>query len=323
MRRTNSTLFVLVALLLIAIILLLWIGLNAGTMRATLASVNTQTAVIELSTIAVIQQPMNPTVTPTITLTPTWTQTPTATYTSTPTATPPYESTEIIGVSVEGRPLDVHRFGTGEHAYMIVAGIHGGYEWNTVSLADELIEELRADPSLVPQNRTLYLLRVLNPDGYAKDDGPDGRANANNVDINRNWDANWQANWYGAHCWNYRFITAGSEPGSEPETKALAKFLVERKVEALISYHSAALGIFAGGWPNDKNSLNLAYSLSLVSPYSYPPVSSDCAYTGQLIDWASAQGIAAVDVELTNHVDTDLAINLRILDAFLRWEPIE
>jgi hypothetical protein len=38
-----------------------------------------------------------------------------------------------------------------------------------------------------------------------------------------------------------------------------------------------------------------------------------------LVDWASAQGIAAVDIELRNHSDTDLDINMKILNVFLDW----
>jgi hypothetical protein len=44
-------------------------------------------------------------------------------------------------------------------------------------------------------------------------------------------------------------------------------------------------------------------------------------YTGTLADWASASGIAALDVELTNHEDTDLEQNLGVLAAFLAWQP--
>lgn len=235
--------------------------------------------------------------------------------------TPLFFEKLVIGFTEENRPLDVFRFGNGPHHLMIVAGIHGGYEWNTVSLADQLVEKLISDPSLVPADKTLYILRLLNPDGYAKDDGPDGRANANNVDLNRNWDANWQTNWWGSECWNYRFITAGSKPFSELETQALSKFLLDNHIEALISYHSAGLGIFPGGWPNDMPSLKLAYSISLISPYPYPPIETDCYFSGQMVDWAAAHGIAAVDIELNNHVDTDLLINLEVLKKFLNWQP--
>ena len=36
-------------------------------------------------------------------------------------------------------PLEVYRFGTGPDVRVMIAGIHGGYEWNTVALADALI----------------------------------------------------------------------------------------------------------------------------------------------------------------------------------------
>ena len=257
---------------------------------------------------------------PTLTQTASSTATPTSTITPTLTPTLSFSGYEIIGHSVLERPLEVYRFGTGEHPYMIIAGIHGGYEWNTVALAHELIELLKKEPGRIPADKTLYILPNLNPDGYAKNLGPDGRANANNVDINRNWDSNWQANWYGSNCWSMRFITAGEEPESEPETRALKNFLLNRKVEAVISYHSAAYNIFSGGYPHDTISIDLANTLANTSPYAYPPYYGDCLYAGQFVDWASDQGIAAVDIELKNHVDTDYLINVNILDAFLNWE---
>lgn len=242
--------------------------------------------------------------------------TPTATYTSTPNTD---EQPWIIGYSAEGRPLELYHFGDGDNHLLIIAGIHGGYEWNTVKLADELILSIIEDKITIPDDVTLYILRNINPDGLAKDDGADGRANANNVDLNRNWDAKWQANWYGANCWSLRFITAGTGPFSEPETQAVSEFILEHDIKALINYHSAALGIFPGGWPNDRNSIHLAYQLSLVTPYSYPPVDVDCQYTGQLIDWASSKDIASVDIELRNHIDDDYLINLEALKVFLDW----
>jgi len=263
------------------------------------------------------------TVVPTVRSTPS--PTPTSTSASTPTSTPtvtatiqgqPYE----IGLSVEGRPLEMVQFGSGAHHLLIIAGVHGGYEWNTVNLADELIIRLQSGDVAVPDDVTLFILRNLNPDGTAKQLGPDCRANADGVDLNRNWDANWQENWYGSECWSQRYLTAGTAPFSEPETKALSNFILENNIEALMNYHSAGLGIFPGGWWQDQASLNLASQLALVSPYQYPPYDSDCEYTGQLIDWASTQGIAAVDVELSNHTDTDLEINLRILKVFLNYQ---
>jgi predicted deacylase len=230
-----------------------------------------------------------------------------------------HERVSVIGYSVEGRPLEVYRFGDGPVKRMIIAGIHGGYEWNTVALADELIAHLAAHPDLIPPGVTLYILRVLNPDGYARAHGVDGRVNANGVDLNRNWPSHWQADWPRAGCWRYRPTTGGTGPASEPETRALMDFLRTSGVDALVNYHSAALGIFPGGQPPDPASLSLADAVAAVSRYPYPPIDTGCRFTGQLIDWASDHGLAALDVELTNHRDTDFAQNLRILEVLLDW----
>jgi len=237
----------------------------------------------------------------------------------TPTAARPYPL--VIGTSVAGRPLEVYQFGNGEIEKMIVAGIHGGYEWNTIALADELIEYLENHPEVIPPEQTLYLLRALNPDGYYRSHGIRGRANGNNVDLNRNFPSNWQADWPRTGCWNYLPIEGGDSAASEPETKALIAFIEAHQITALISYHSAALGIFAGGQPPDPGSLSLAESAAAVSDYPYPPYGLGCVFTGQLVDWASDQGIAGIDIELTNHDDTDFEINLAILSVFLDWSP--
>ena len=229
--------------------------------------------------------------------------------------------TLVIGYSVEGRPIEVLRFGEGSRARLIVAGIHGGSEANTTSLAGELMAHLQAHPEAVPDGMTLYLLPLLNPDGAARASGPQGRANARGVDLNRNWPAAWQPTWSRSGCWNLRPTTGGDRPASEPETMSLIQFISASRIEALINYHSAALGIFAGGQPPEARSLRLAEELAAVSPYPFPPIDTGCVFTGQLIDWAANNGIAAVDIELHNHLDTDLEENLAILSAFLAWQP--
>jgi predicted deacylase len=224
-----------------------------------------------------------------------------------------------IGWSAEGRPIQVVRFGQGVVVRLVVAGIHGGSEANTTTLAWQLVDYLMLHPEVVPQGITLYILPQLNPDGAARASGPEGRANANGVDLNRNWPATWQPRWDRSGCWDLRPTTAGSGPASEPETMSLIQFIAAAKIEALISYHSAALGIFAGGQPPKMRSLRLAEALAAVSDYPYPPIDTGCAFSGQLIDWAANNGIAAVDIELHNHRDTDFDLNLTILRTFLDW----
>ncbi len=264
-----------------------------------------------------------PTATATATPPPTLTPTPSPSPTATLPPIPPGGSL-VIGYSLEGRPLTVYRFGQGPHQRMILAGIHGGYEWNTVVLAEALLGVLQRGEITVPAEVTLFVLPNLNPDGYARQKGPLGRANARGVDLNRNFPWNWAPDWDRTGCWNYAPITAGAAPLSEPETQALAAFLQRPDVhpEALVSYHSAALGIFPAGWPNSPGpqSSALAQALAQVTGYRYPPLDYGCELTGQLVDWtAFALGIPSVDVELTNHQDPDLRQNLAALRLLLTW----
>lgn len=239
------------------------------------------------------------------------------------TPTPSAPQPQIIGHTIGGRPLEVYQFGNGQIEKMIVAGIHGGYEWNTIELADELIQYLESHQEIIPPDQTLYILRAFNPDGYDRSSGFGGRANDNNVDLNRNFPSNWKSEWPRVGCWDYIPITAGLSVASEPETQALMAFVEAHDLLAFISYHSAALGIFPGGQPPDAGSISLAETIASVSAYPYPPIEAGCMYTGQLVDWISDQGIAGVDIELTNHQDSDFEINLGILSVFLDWSHPE
>jgi hypothetical protein len=227
----------------------------------------------------------------------------------------------VIGYSVADRPLEVYRFGTGPDVRVIIAGIHGGYEWNTVALADTLIGHLRTHPELVPDPVTLYILRVMNPDGLARSQWYEGRLNENGVDLNRNFPSNWQAEWPNEGCWGHLVVSSGTGPASEPETQAVMEFVSQHQVTALVSYHSAALGVFPGGIPLDPPSVQLAQDIAAVTTYRYPPYNTGCLYTGTLADWAADIGIAAVDLELHNHEDPDFLENLDVLTLLLNWQP--
>ncbi len=227
----------------------------------------------------------------------------------------------IIGYSVEGRPIDLYTFGQGEIHYLIVAGIHGGYEGNTVDLANLMLLYLNKHPEAVPSGATLYIIPDINPDAVARGRNAGARVNANGVDLNRNFPTqNWVPNWNHAHCWNERPTTGGVAAGSEPETRALVNFMYRHHIEAMISYHAAALGIFPGGTPWQPNSERLASALAAVTGYPYPPLDIGCTYTGTLADWAIENGVgAAVDMELANHHDTDFSRNLRALKVLVNF----
>ncbi len=226
-----------------------------------------------------------------------------------------------IGVSLENRPLEMYRFGNGKENRLIIAGIHGGYEYNTTNLAYELIDYLEENPDIIPDSITLFILPTLNPDGLNRSYGYAGRANANNVDLNRNWNFDWKESWDPAGCWAYLEISGGAYAHSEPEVQALDTFITEYEITTIISYHSAALGIFAGNYPKHQPSIDLAEAIASIAPYSYPPIETGCEFSGQFIDYTAKNGVASVDIELTNHKDSDLEINKLILITFLGWVP--
>lgn len=225
----------------------------------------------------------------------------------------------VIGFSTSKRPIEVYAFGNGQKHRMIVAGIHGGYESNTIALADQLILYLNDHPEAIPEDVTLYILRNLNPDGDARDHGIDGRVNDHGVDLNRNFPVNWSATWDRSGCFDQTLTTSGEVPASEPETRAVISFLGYRHIDALISYHSAALGIFPGGNPWEAASIRLAQKIADVSGYPYPPVETGCVYTGTLADYAVSRGIAAVDMELSDHKNTEFRVNLKVLKVLLEF----
>ena len=257
------------------------------------------------------------------TLTPNPFYTPPVFETSTPFVLASGQLPGVIGFSAASRPIEVYTFGGGTKEYLIVAGIHGGSEWNTILLANELIEYINAHPDVIPSDAKLYIIRNMNPDGEAREHNVDGRVNNNGVDLNRNFPTeNWVPDWDRSGCWIYRPTTGGAYGGSEPETRAVMSFISSHKIQAMISYHSAALGVFPGGVPWEEPSKRLASTLAYETKYPYPPVDTGCVYTGTLADWAVENGVgAAVDMELTNHIDTDFDKNQKALIVLLNFLP--
>src|SRR3989344_7058395 len=100
------------------------------------------------------------------------------------------------------------------------------------------MDYLDANPSLIADNLKVTVIPVLNPDGLSKvvtasgkfatlDVNTDntlqvsGRFNANNVDLNRNFDCDWQPN----ATWQKKTVSGGSVLFSEPESLALKNYV--------------------------------------------------------------------------------------------------
>lgn len=225
----------------------------------------------------------------------------------------PWPVTATIGSSVEGRDIVAHTFGEGETNILFVGGVHGGYEWNSSLLAYEMIDHFRADRDLLPENISVTIIPDLNPDATFEVTGVDGRFttanipdpttrvatarfNANDVDLNRNFDCKWEptSSWRGAE------VSAGSAPFSEPEAAALRDFVLANDPDAVVFWHSQANNVYASECESGVLPETLALMETYAVPASYGQVPVFDAYpiTGDAEGWLASIGIPAVTVEL-------------------------
>ena len=286
-------------------------------------------------------QANSPTPAPTISATPALTSTPspsatqpppTTTSTSSPipsstASATPLPAFESLGLSTLNYPIDAYHLGSGEQQVMVVGGMHGGYEWNSILLAYELLIYFEANPVALPDHIRLTIIPSTNPDGqvwvtgtagrFAPNDvsleTAPGRFNGNNVDLNRNWPCNWQptGNWAG------QVVSAGAEPFSEIENRHLNYFITIQEPDLVIFLHSALSavvlsdcnGIVADGTVSLGTAYAEAAAYTLYETFPAYPVYGDAA------DTLALSNIAAFTVELTDHFNTEFERNLDGLRA--------
>jgi len=261
---------------------------------------------------------------------------------ATPVASPEVEATPAaiappvvsrIGTSAGGRAINSYRFGFGNTDVVIVGGMHGGYEWNAILLAQSLIDHYYAGGGKIRPTVSLHVIPNANPDGLALATGKDpadlqlqptdiithtlsGRFNANGVDLNRNWDCNWSEQ----ALWRDQPISGGTHPFSEPETESLRRFFLDVRPNVVVFLHSAADGIFSAGCPGpDPASSALAAVYGSAAGYPVYPSFDHYVVTGDASDWLTTQGIPSFTVELSTHEATDREQNLAGLRALLTY----
>lgn len=200
-----------------------------------------------------------------------------------------------IGTSVKGRSILAYYFGSGANHVVYTGAIHGD-EVSTRSLMLRWIDDLEANPQNIPSDKTIVVVPVLNPDGYAKGT----RVNANNVDLNRNFNvSDWKKDV--TTVTNKPFPGGGgAAPMSEPETKAIANLVARLRPSLVLSYHSVA-GIVAANLAG--NSASLASSYAGMSGYRNATGSTasvfDYQITGTADDYfAEKLGVRSILIEL-------------------------
>jgi hypothetical protein len=238
----------------------------------------------------------------------------------------------VVGKSVDGNDIKAYRFGTGEKEILFIAGIHGGYSWNTVLLAQQMMDHLKQNPALVPENVKVTIIPVLNPDGLKKVVGTTGvftkanvptasgatvagRFNANQVDLNRNFDCDWQS----SGMWQNKKVSGGTGAFSEPETMALKNYVDNNNPTAVVAFYSAAGGVFASSCHNGVSTETSSILKKYADASGYKAYADFDFYeiTGDMVNWLAKEGVPAISVLLTNHTDTDWAKNLAGIKALL------
>lgn len=193
---------------------------------------------------------------------------------------------QIVGESVQQRPLMSLALGQGQDVTFILATIHGDEPAGT-PLVRHLSTYLRQNPELL-NGRKVVLLRLANPDGLVHN----SRYNAHGVDLNRNFDA--------ANRTNSRQF--GLRPLSEPESTAIQQIILQHKPDRIVSVHQRAPGR-PGCIDYDGPAADLARHMA---EHCDLPVTRLGSMPGSLGSYAGITlGIPIITFEM-NHADTQL-----------------
>lgn len=128
----------------------------------------------------------------------------------------------VLGRSVQGRPIVAVRKGTpGAERTVVLLGQMHGDERAGVTVAQSAVRRVA-----VRTDTDVWIIPTMNPDGLARGT----RTNARGVDLNRNWPMNWRRSARGS-TWS------GPRAASEPETRAVLRFLRRVRPDFMTSLH--------------------------------------------------------------------------------------
>jgi hypothetical protein len=223
-----------------------------------------------------------------------------------------------IGTSQAGSPLVLYAVGEGAKRVLVLGGQHGAPEANTVDLVAGLLDYFASNPDGLPARIELDVLLVANPDGL----GAGSRQFSSGVDPNRNWGgSDWRSDAFDSNA-VFREGLGGPEPFSEPETRALADWVLANRPAFIVNYHSAG-GFMFGAREGPSGELASAYAQA--SGYYWPAPArgqrSPLGYSasGSMNVWLRETGIPAILVELSTPHDTEIERNLAGLKAVLQY----
>jgi protein MpaA len=129
---------------------------------------------------------------------------------------------EVIGTSVQGRPIEVIRMGDPRGVPVLIVGVIHGREEAGLLVTDTL------QTMTPPAGVQWWIVPNMNPDGLALN----VRGNANRVDLNRNFPYLWAPLGKRGY-WQF----AGDARASEPETQVMMALIRRVKPRFGIWYH--------------------------------------------------------------------------------------
>jgi len=193
---------------------------------------------------------------------------------------------------------------------LVIAGTHGDETASVVALSCAL-------RTLAPGTMRHHVVLAVNPDGCQLG----LRANANGVDLNRNFPAgNWRPGetvyrWSSEATERDVLLSTGAGAGSEPETAALCQLIARLNPPWVVSLHEPLACVEQAAreplavWLAERLALPLVDSVGYATPGSFG-------------SWCGERGLPCITVELPA-ISADAATHgyLAALTALLVYQP--
>jgi len=220
----------------------------------------------------------------------------------------------IIGTSVDGTDIIAYHYGSGETEILLIGGTHGSDAPSTAEVTQRFSDYFASNEAVIPANITVTVIPNLNPDGSA-DSSAAGRFNANNVDLNRNFDCEWSE----TGMWRQEEVSGGSAPFSEPEAVALRDYVLGNSIDAAIVWFASEGKVYPSACATSPSNESVELAATFANAAGYPAEAEFDAYaiTGDMVNWMAKQNIPAISVLLTNRNNAEFVKNQAGLTAVL------